>query len=82
MRVRVQSGFIYQGRALEVGDEIDMPDSPASQKIERGQVTLVPPAEEQPTERTIEQSTVRDPIPQHRDPRPRRRRGAGEERSS
>lgn len=73
MRVRVESGFIYQGRALADGDEIDLPDPLAEMKLRSGQVsqpTPVPP----PEERSVEKSVDRDPKPNTRDPRPPRTR--------
>ena len=69
MRVRVESGFIYEGRALADGDELDMPDPLAAIKIQSGQVSPVPLEQ-----RTVEQPAVRDPQPNIRDPRPPRRR--------
>lgn len=67
MRVRVESGFIYQGRALRDGDEIDLPDPLAALKI-KGIVV----APEHPAGAPDPQN--RDPNAQTRDPRPSRTR--------
>jgi len=60
MRKRAESGPVDEGRALEDGDEIDLPDPLAAQ--------------DQQEERDVERKTVRDPKPRTRDPRSPRRR--------